>query len=116
MLSDKVLVEKRFRTDLSEVHTTENQLKVIKDKYLRDDKDVSQWLSRIARNIALGDFFYEESMSEEEIFDGVKYKKLVSDIDEKPVYLLHDGINDYSERKKNFQKVMNNLYNLIDKS
>lgn len=106
----------RFRDDLSDVHVSENQSKAIRDKYLKDDKTISHWLSRVARNIALPELLYSDIISEEEIFDGVKYKKIVSEVDGKPTFLLHDGIIDYSERKRNHAKFVDNLYKLRNKS
>ncbi|MBR9679255.1 MAG: adenosylcobalamin-dependent ribonucleoside-diphosphate reductase [Nanoarchaeota archaeon] len=110
------VVDARVRTELSDVHVSINQMKVITDKYLKNDKTISAWLSRVARNVALADFLYDSSISEEEIFDGVKYAKIVNEFSGKSEFLLHEGLDDYAKRKINFSKFVNNLYGLMNKS
>jgi ribonucleoside-diphosphate reductase alpha chain len=118
MIDSKTVLKdtERFRADLSNVNVSENQLKAIRDKYLKGDKTISQWLSRVARNIALADLFYVEAVKEEDVFDDVKFKKLVNEFDGKHVFLVHDGIRDYGERKRNHAKLVKNLYKLQNKS
>ena len=56
----------------AKIKLTENQLKVIKDKYLKDSPSIESWLDLVAGNIALADLLYDPDTSEEEIFENIK--------------------------------------------
>lgn len=104
------VVEQRKKIQL-----TENQLKVIKDKYLKDAPSVEYWLEHVAENIALGDILYSEHASEKEIFEEIKYDaERLEGPKGKPVKLtlLHKGLNNHNERDANFWRFLNNLYKL----
>ena len=60
---------------LSKLELSENQLKVIKDKYLKDSPTVEQWLRTICHNIALSEILHSGKISEQRIFEGINYKK-----------------------------------------
>ncbi len=95
---------------------TENQQKVIKDKYLRDAPSVQSWLEGVAMNIALGEILYC-GVSEEKIFKGVKYDRALYDTRSKNptvVHLLHKGHGSIKEQKENFKRFMKNLYELAE--
>ena len=38
---------------MPDIKITDNQMKVIKDKYLKDGKDIEQWLEDVSVNISL---------------------------------------------------------------
>ena len=58
-LADKVRISTKIRTEfLPIVNLSENQLKVIKDKYLKDASSVEEWMMLVAENIALGEILH----------------------------------------------------------
>ena len=52
---------------------SENQLKVIKDKYLRGDT-LEKWLRGVTHNIALAELLYSDEIDKKKIFENVSYK------------------------------------------
>ncbi len=93
------------------VEITENQLKVMKNKYLRGDS-VELWLRRIARNIALVDLIYSKDVKIEDILDGTYHELLKSDFDPKSfVILLQSKLPEQTNdvRWKNFMRFQENL-------
>ncbi len=102
----------------SKVIVTENQLKVMENKYLRGES-VELWLRRIARNIALSELIYNKEIKLNEILEGVYYEILKSDYDEKSfVILLQSKLPDQSNdtRWKNFMKFEENLIQIAKKN
>ena len=93
------------------VKITENQLKVMANKYLRGDS-VELWLRRIARNIALASLFYEEGLSREQILDGVKHQLVYSEAPKTEMLLLQIKNLPRHERIANFRKFEDNLVNV----
>ena len=51
---------------------TANQLKVIRDKYLRDAPTVEAWLLGVARNVALGELLTHPKAEAWGVFAGVR--------------------------------------------
>ena len=105
------------RTNLPELSLTENQQKVIKDKYLKDSPTPEDWLFTITENIALADIFHTDNPLISEIFDGVTYT--IKEGEAPPGYtakmfLLHHGIHNFEDREKNFRQFMSNLYRISD--
>jgi ribonucleoside-diphosphate reductase alpha chain len=96
---------------LTKLNLTINQLKVIKDKYLRDSPTVESWLRGVCHNIALADILHSNKTSEEEIFYGINYKKVEYESKNKisKMFLLHNGIDDYKSMGINFKKFLKNL-------
>lgn len=96
---------------LTQLNLTENQLKVIKDKYLKNSPTVEHWLRNVAHNIALGDVLYSGNITEEEIFSGVNYEKVPYNSKGKTVnmFLLHKGFNKQNDMHRNFKKFLQNL-------
>ena len=100
----------------SKVNVTENQLKVMANKYLRGDS-VELWLRRIARNIASVELLYNKEADQNRILDGVKHRILVSEADKKSkVLLLQDEKETFNseERWKNFLKFEENLISVAN--
>jgi len=100
---------------MPDIKITDNQMKVIKDKYLKDGKDIEQWLEDVSVNISLSEFLYHPEYKEE-IFKDIKYTEVTKDIyDNKITYcLLHNGLT-YNERNDNFKKFINNLNSLNER-
>ncbi len=95
---------------------TENQFKVIKDKYLRDDPNPEVWLRRVARNIALAEALYLPEL-EKNIFAGVQHKKQEVEVEPgvfSSIFLLHHSLREHNERRRNFNAFMQNLYRVAD--
>ncbi|MEK6839725.1 MAG: hypothetical protein AABX72_02185, partial [Nanoarchaeota archaeon] len=97
------------------VTITENQFKVIKDKYLRDASSIEAWLDGVASNIALGELLHLGK--EKEVFDGVDVFIQEDDVGEgerSRMYLLHHNKIRSDERRRNFERFMKNLYALAE--
>ena len=95
------------------INLTENQMKVIKDKYLRDTPTVEEWLHGVASNIALGELLHLGK--DDEIFDGVDVTMQVNDTghgETSRMFLLHHNKPTTEQRRVNFEKFMGNLYRL----
>ncbi len=96
------------------IDVTENQLKVIKDKYLKDSPTVEAWLENIAENIALADMLYMNEAIRTEAFKGVKHTIVTAQGPGqiKPnMALFHKGLN-HNDRHANHRQFVNNLYSL----
>src|SRR3989338_5637103 len=96
------------------IEITENQLKVMKNKYLRGDS-VELWLRRIARNIALADLIYKKDLDIEKMLLGTYYEILRSDFDPKSfAILLQSKLQEHTTdaRWKNFMKFQEGLINI----
>ena len=94
---------------------TENQLKVIKDKYLRDAASVEVWLDGVAHNIALAELFHHPDAEKWGLFNGINHEILGAPAapGTKPakMVLFHGGLLEQSAREANFMKMMKNLEN-----
>ncbi len=91
---------------------TENQEKVIKDKYLKDSPSIEAWLDLVASNIALGDVLHSKQVPLHQIYNGVSYKIVEKEIFEKKttkLFLLHHGLGKSDDRRANFNKFLTNL-------
>ena len=103
-------------TEEARIVLTQNQEKVIRDKYLKDDASVEAWLHRIARNIALAEILYLPK-KRELVFDGISHS--IEKIETSPgefseMILLHKGLDNYNKRDSNFKKLLTNLYRLAE--
>ena len=56
----------------TKIRLSQNQLKVIKDKYLRDSGSVESWLMGVARNVALAEVVLHHSAEDWGVFTGVE--------------------------------------------
>ena len=110
-------LEKELRK-LTKLPLSINQLKVIKDKYLKDSPTVEDWLRTICHNIALSEILHSEKISDDEKFQGVKHEIIEYESKGKDakMYLLHKGIDNLNERKKNFNRFVQNLERLYKKN
>jgi ribonucleoside-diphosphate reductase alpha chain len=98
---------------------TENQLKVIRDKYLRDAPSAEAWLMGIARNVALAEIVNHAKAEEWGAFDGVERLVLpVAAAGPAPaskLTLYHQRPDDYSARQDNFRRLLVNLEKICAK-
>lgn len=104
--------------ELTKLNLTENQIKVIKDKYLKNSPTIENWLMTICHNIALSEILYSGKFSEEEIFQDVSYKKVPyeSKGEMKYTYLLHQDLKTQDEIRENFKRFVRNLEELAKKN
>lgn len=65
--------ERKTRT-VEKPRVSENQQKVIKDKYLRDASSVEAWLEGVARNIALAELLSHPDAEKWGVFEGVEHR------------------------------------------
>ncbi|MBL8022668.1 MAG: adenosylcobalamin-dependent ribonucleoside-diphosphate reductase [Elusimicrobia bacterium] len=91
---------------------TENQRKVIRDKYLRNDPSPEVWLDRVAGNVALAELLHAPEADGWHLWDGVK--RQVVDVPTRKnqksrMNLLHSGILSSDDRDKNFSVFLGNL-------
>ncbi len=94
------------------LHLTENQRKVIDDKYLKDAKSPEAWLLNVARNIALGELIHDARFRPA-ILEGVSHhidRKDAGGGETVEMLLIHHEMHGYRERVSNFKKLMANLY------
>ena len=86
---------------------SENQRKVITDKYLRTDPSPEVWLERVAANIALGELLHAPEADGWHLWDGVKRKTVEAHTrkgQKSRMTLLHHGLATSDERDKKTQK------------
>ncbi len=96
---------------LTKLDLTENQLKVIKDKYLKGSPTIEEWLRNICHNIALSNILHSEKVSESDIFEGVDYERVPYESRKRMVnlFLLHGDFKSPDFRYRNFRKFLENL-------
>ncbi len=98
---------------------TENQRKVIKDKYLRDDPSVENWLWGVAKNIALSEALYHPEVPRDQLFAGVRYSQEWVDVgngETSEHLLIHVGAKNYSDQDQNHRRFVQNLYKILESS
>ena len=87
----------------------ENQAKVIKDKYLRDENTVEDLFERVSHNISLSEILFHPKAEEWGVFEGVRCRLGENDSAGGRTLLFHDGLSESSERELNFLKLTANL-------
>ncbi|MBI5743096.1 MAG: adenosylcobalamin-dependent ribonucleoside-diphosphate reductase [Elusimicrobia bacterium] len=110
-----------MKTTISEkkkIHISENQAKVIKDKYLRDDGSPEELFERVAHNISLSELVFHPEAGGWGLFEGVRCREAGPAPDGAPsrTVFFHDGLHESAEREANFMRFMANLeaaYNTI---
>jgi len=98
---------------------TENQRKVIKDKYLRDDPSPEHWLWNVAKNIALAELLYHPEIPRDQILAGIRHSQEWLDVgngETSELLLIHADAKNYSEKEQNHRRFIQNLYSLLEKS
>ncbi|HCC49102.1 MAG TPA: hypothetical protein DEQ38_13450, partial [Elusimicrobia bacterium] len=93
------------------IHISENQAKVIKDKYLRDENSPEQLFERVAHNIALSEIIFSPNARKWGVFEGVNCRVVETATDGtlSPTLLFHEGLAESSEREANFLRLLSNL-------
>jgi len=103
--------ERKTRT-AEKPRVSENQLKVIKDKYLRDAPSVEAWLEGVARNIALAELLSHPDAEKWGVFENVEHKVVAvpshGTAAASKLLLYHAGL-DSEARALNFNRLMSNL-------
>ena len=98
---------------------TENQRKVIKDKYLRDDPSPEHWLWNVAKNIALSELLYHPEIPRDQILAGIRYTQEWVDVgngETSESLLIHSEAKNYKDQEQNHRRYIQNLYSLLEKS
>jgi ribonucleoside-diphosphate reductase alpha chain len=91
---------------------SENQLKVIKDKYLRDAPSVEAWLEGVARNVALAEVLILPEAQKWGVFEGVEARVLAvpgAGPAASGRMLLYHVAPESESRMKNFNRLIANL-------
>ncbi len=83
-----------------EPRLTENQEKVVRDKYLRDDPTPAAWLERVARNVALAEVLLDPRAVKWGVYEGVSSRL------ERGARLLHAGLDGEAARHANFARLL----------
>ncbi|HAT71555.1 MAG TPA: hypothetical protein DCS63_01915, partial [Elusimicrobia bacterium] len=102
---------KTTTSEKKKIHISENQNKVIKDKYLREDKSVEELFERVAHNISLSEIVFHPEAGKWGLFEGVRCSVTETGPDGKPsrAIFFHDGLTESSEREANFTRFVANL-------
>jgi ribonucleoside-diphosphate reductase alpha chain len=91
----------------------ENQLKVIRDKYLRDASSPEAWLTGVARNVALAEVLVHPQAEKWGALEGVRHRVLTvpaaGPAPAAKTRLYHEGLAEYSARQENFRRLLQNL-------
>ncbi|MBN1792164.1 adenosylcobalamin-dependent ribonucleoside-diphosphate reductase [Candidatus Woesearchaeota archaeon] len=110
---------RKLPEELPKIRLTENQSKVIADKYMKDAPSPESWLWNIATNIALSELLYMKDVRKEDLFEGVKYSYETHETDagqKTEMLLLHKEISHYNARDENFKRFIKNLNAVLDKN
>ncbi len=98
---------------LPKISVTENQSKVIKDKYLRDSASIEAWLDGVTHNIALAELLHHPDAEKWGVFSGVKVAAApvpaAAGAKAGKMFLFHDGLLESNQREANFTKLIKNL-------
>lgn len=104
--------ETKVRPGRAPLHLTENQKKVIQDKYLRDDPTPEVWLERVAENVALAELLHAPDSERWDLFHGVRCRVTAVPVQDGRVtrqVLLHQDLASSADRDRNFFKFIDNL-------
>ncbi|MFH1211296.1 MAG: adenosylcobalamin-dependent ribonucleoside-diphosphate reductase [Candidatus Woesearchaeota archaeon] len=111
MVEWKEEFEKKLKT-LKKLKLTENQEKVIKDKYLKDSPTFEHWLFGVANNVALAELLYLDAVDEKDVYEGVRCRVKELDVGSgktAKMVLLHSEGESASDLFSNFNKYVENL-------
>jgi ribonucleoside-diphosphate reductase alpha chain len=92
-----------------EIQISENQAKVIQDKYLRDDKSPEELFERVAHNISLSELIFHPDAEKWGVFEGVSFRAETAPGSGARTLLFHEGLAESSEREANFMRFIGNL-------
>ena len=90
---------------------SENQAKVIKDKYLRDEGTAEELFERVAHNISLSELIFHPDAEKWGVFEGVNFRAAENKAGggHSRTLFFHEGLAECSEREANFMKFVANL-------
>jgi ribonucleotide reductase alpha subunit len=92
---------------------TENQLKVVKDKYLRNAPSTEAWLDGVAHNISLAEILQHPHAEDWGIFTGVHFSahpaEGPAEVKAARMLLFHEGLAESGMRESNFTRLIRNL-------
>jgi ribonucleoside-diphosphate reductase alpha chain len=111
-MNHKTSLEKILQLSGS-VQLTQNQMKVIKDKYLRDAPSAEFWLHGVAHNIALAEILLDPRAEEWGAFKDVHFTTRslqgLAKTRASRMILFHEGLRSSAEREQNFIRLIQNL-------
>jgi len=99
---------KTISTGRKTVTLSENQAKVIKDKYLRDEDTPEELFERVAHNISLSEIILHPDAEKWGVFEGVNFRAAAGPAGDRTLF-FHEGLAESSEREANFAKFTANL-------
>ncbi len=108
---------KNMTLEKKAIAISENQSKVIKDKYLKDEKTVEELFERVSSNIALSEIIFHPKAESWGMLKDVKARITETNYDEErsnKTILFHEDLGEVSDREKNFVKFMNNLKKIYE--
>lgn len=98
-------------------HVSENQRKIIEDRYLRGEDTIESWLKKVAKNIAFAELLHHPDLHLWSLFDGVRvYKKETITSEKLPSsrsWLFHHGLSLANDRDMNIRRFLQNCESLI---
>jgi len=94
--------------ELNKINISANQQKVIKDKYLRPNQTVEEWLYGVAFNIALAEILNSPKAAEWGAFEGVHHTEIPAAGGLGRVLMFHKP-HDFEDKDANFARLINNL-------
>ncbi|MFA6316716.1 MAG: adenosylcobalamin-dependent ribonucleoside-diphosphate reductase [Elusimicrobiota bacterium] len=100
------------RRTLPKLHLSENQNKVIRDKYLRDAATPEAWLDGVTHNVALAELLHHPDAEKWGVFNGINHSILPNGSagpKASRTHLFHDGLAESRQRDDNFTKLVKNL-------
>ncbi len=100
------------KTARPKIDLTENQAKVIKDKYLRDAPSAEAWLDGVAHNVALAEILLHPDAQKWGVFQGVHHTIFgapPNGVKLSRLVLFHEGIHESKKRDENFMRLVANL-------
>ncbi len=100
---------------LPKIKLTENQEKVIRDKYLKSAPSYEAWLYNVARNIALAEILYLDKPDWNKILKNVRHEweeYQTSNNEKVKMLLLHRCCENLEEQDRNFKTFIKNLYEI----
>ncbi|MBI5624581.1 MAG: hypothetical protein HY924_12450, partial [Elusimicrobia bacterium] len=100
------------RRTLPKLHLSENQTKVISDKYLRDAATPEAWLDGVVHNVALAELLQHPDAEKWGVFDGINHAALPNPSaghKASRTLLFHEGLAESHQRDDNFAKLVKNL-------
>jgi ribonucleoside-diphosphate reductase alpha chain len=102
---------KTMTLEKKKIHMNENQVKVVKDKYLRDESTPEELFERVSHNISLSELIFSPEAASWGLFEGVRCRMTEPGAEGAPgrTILFHDGLAECSEREANFMRFVANL-------